>query len=164
MQEIIHKIDAWTIIKLLGGTAVVLIAILGAFYKLILTRLNQVGQHHYDKKLEDLKGEITKSNGILNSIIQNYFSSSQKLFDKKIQGYELLWSSVLKIKNQFPSGISMVYQLLADEEIEKSDAFKSLNNNPKLGPLLRTYSLDEEMKKLVDNSTVLNFSKPYYPI
>ena len=161
MQEIIYKLDNWTIVKLLGGTAVILIGIIALFTKLFLTKVSQAGQHHYDKRLEDLKGEINKNNGILNSVIQNYFSFSQKLLDKKIQAYDLLWTSILNIKDQLPSGISLVYQLLIDDEIEKPKAFEDLNNNPKMGPILRSYNIDKEMKNFVDNGKLLMPYKPY---
>ena len=161
MQEIIYKLDNWSIIKLLGGSAIVITAIIGFFYKIILTRIGQAGQHNYNKKLEDLKGEISKNNSLVNSIVQNYFSSSQKLLDKKIQAYELLWSSILNIKENLPSGISAVYQLLADSEIEKVDAFKNINTNTTLGPVLRNYSMEKEMKNFIDNGKALLPHKPY---
>lgn len=161
MQELIYKLDNWTIIKLLGGVAVVLIAIIGFFSKYLLTRLTQSSQHSYNSEIENIRGEISKNNSFLTSLIQNYFSSSQKILDKKIQAYELLWTSILKIKESFPGGISLVYQLLPDYEIEKENAFEDLNTNPKMGPLLRSYDMDTEMKKLVDNGKSLLDLKPY---
>jgi len=69
-------LDNWSIIKLLGGLAVVVTAILGFFSKYLLNRLAQGGQHNYDKKLEEIRGAITKGNSTLNSAIQSYLSSS----------------------------------------------------------------------------------------
>jgi len=161
MQEIIYKLDNWTIIKLLGGSTVILTALLVLFSKFFLMRLSQVGKYQFDKKLEDLKGEIKKNNGILDSVVQNYFSTSQKLLDKKIQAYDLLWNSIINIKDQIPSGISIVYTLLIDEEIEKVTAFKDLNNNPKLGPILRSYSIEKDMSYYINNGSSLKPHKPF---
>jgi hypothetical protein len=161
VQEIIYKLDNWTIIKLLGGSAFIVTAIIWFFYKIILSRIGQAGQHSYDKRLEDLKGEISKNNTLLNSVVQNYFSSSQKLLDKKIKAYDLLWSSILNIKDNFPSGISAVYQLLIDSDIEKVDAYKNLNENTTLGPVLRNYTMEKEMQSFIDNGKILLPHKPY---
>ncbi len=161
VQELIYKMDNWTIIKLLGGISLVLTAIIGFFSKYILTRLTQSSQHSYNSEIETIRGEIIKNNSFLTSLIQNYFSTSQKILDKKIQAYELLWTTILKIKDTFPSGIALVYQLLPDYEVEKENAFEDLNNNPKMGPVLRSYDMDTEMKKLVDNGKALLEFKPY---
>lgn len=161
VQEIIYKIDNWTLVKLIGGVAVVLTAIIGFFSKYLLTKLTQSSQHSYNSEIEKIKGDISKNNGLLTSIIQNHLSSSQKILDKKIQAYELLWTTILNIRDIFPSGISLVYQILTDQEVTKENAFEDLNNNSKLGPLLRSYDMDTEMKKIIDNGKPPLEFKPY---
>lgn len=161
MQEIIYKIDNWTLIKLIGGLAFAMTAIIGFFSKYLLTRLKQSSQHSYNSEIEKIKGDIVKNNGLLTSIIQNHLSSSQKILDKKIQAYEILWTTILKIRDSFPSGISLVYQMLTDYEISKENAFEDLNNNPKMGPMLRSYEMDAEMKKIIDNGKHPLDFKPY---
>lgn len=160
MQEIIYKIDNWTITKIIGGFVGVLTILGTIFSKWLLTKLTQAGQHNYDKRLEDLRGQINRNNGILSSIIQNYFSSSQKLLDKKIEVYDLLWSSILKIRDELPSGISLLYQISSDDELNKSTAFNYFNDNPKLGPQLKTYKIEKDVMPIVENERTL---VPYRP-
>jgi len=161
VQELLYKIDNWALIKLLGGITLVLTAVIGFFSKYFLAKFTQSTQHAYDGKLEDIKGAISKNNNYLNSLVQDYLSSSQKILDKKIQAYELLWSCILTIKKNFPGGISLVYQLLPDSEIEEIDAFKKLDTNPKMAPILRSYKMDEEMLKMANNGNNLMTLKPY---
>jgi len=161
LQELVYKIDNWTIIKLLGGFATVLMLIIGFAYKIFIAKIEQATKYGYDKKIEEIKGDINRSNNIVDSITRNHLSSSQKLLDKKIEAYELLWSSILNIRDNFPPGIFLVHMLLIDSEIEKPDAFADLNNNPKIGPILRSYDRDDEMKKLIDNGKSLIILKPY---
>lgn len=161
MNEIIYTIDNWTLIKSLGGFAVVFSGIILFFSNYVTDRLKQSSQHVFDKRLEELKGDVTNNSNFLNSLVENHFSSSQKILDKKIQAYELLWDCILKIRQSFPAGISLVYQLMSDEQIEMTDAFETINNNRKMGPQLRKYDMDEEMGKMIDNSKPLVNLKPY---
>jgi len=161
MQQIIYKIDNWALVKLLGGVALVFTAIIAFSFKYLSVRLTQLSQHGYNRDLEDVKGDILKNNGLLNSLVENYFSSSQKILDKKIEAYELLWSCILSIKESFPAGISLVYQLLTDSEFEKIKAFEDLNSNPKMGPILRSYKMEIEIAKMIDNGKKLSSLKPY---
>lgn len=153
--------DNWAIIKLFGGLTIVVTAIIGFLSKYILNRFSQSLSHSYNSKIESLKGEINNNNNLLTSLTQNYFSSSQKILDKKIQAYELLWTTILNLKNSFPSGISLVYKFLTDDEITKVNAFEKLDQNPKMGPILRSYEMVTEMGKIVsDGKSLLNL-KPY---
>ncbi|MES2574308.1 MAG: hypothetical protein V4572_05155 [Bacteroidota bacterium] len=161
MQEIIYKMDNWTIIKLLGGITIVITSIIGFFSKYLLNRFSQSSSHSYNSKIESLKGEINKNNNLLTSLTQNYFSSSQKILDKKIQAYELLWTTIINIKNSFPAGISLVYQLLTYNEITEENAFEKLDRNPKMGPLLRSYEMVTEMSKITNDGKSLLNLKPY---
>src|SRR5690606_16140662 len=122
---------------------------------------NSYQQHIYNSEIENIRGQIDKHNNLLTSIVQNHLSSSQKILDKKIQAYEMLWSNILEIRNNFPSGISLVYQIFMDDELAKDDAFEMLNNNPKMGPIIRSYDMDTEMKKLVDSKKSLLKLRPY---
>jgi len=161
MQEVIYEISNWTILKFLGGFTIVISAVMAFFSKYLLTRLTQSSQHAYNTEIEKIRGEIGKHNNLLTSIIQNHLSSSQKILDKKIQAYEMLWSNILEIRNNFPSGISLVYQIFMDDELAKDDAFEMLNNNPKMGPIFRSYNTDSEIKKNVEGKKSLLKLRPY---
>ncbi|GLB52278.1 hypothetical protein NBRC110019_13170 [Neptunitalea chrysea] len=78
MEDIIYKIDNWTIVKILGGVAVVLTAILTFFSNYFLTKFRQREQHNLNKKIENLKGELSKQQSTYSSIIDNYFNNSDR--------------------------------------------------------------------------------------
>ncbi len=157
----IHKIDDWTIVKLLGGFAVVLTAVIGFFSKYLLNKFAQTSQHGFDKKLEDMRGEIARNNNALSSIVQNYLTSSQKVLDKKIQAYDFLWARILEVKEFLPSGISAVCQIFLDSEINRVDGFKYIDDNPNMSKVLRSYNLEDQMKPFLKSSNDLLIYKPY---
>lgn len=161
MDKIIYEIDNWTIVKLLGGVAVITIAVIGFFSKYLSTKLSQASQHSYDKRLEDLRGEILRSNNLLNSITNSYFSSSQKIVDKKMVAYELIWTIFSKTRENMPTGVSIIYELMHDDEIEKDTAFNELDNNPKVGPVLRSHNQLDEMTKVLDTTKELTNVRIY---
>jgi len=161
MEEIIYKIDNWSIIKLLGGFSITLIAIILFFSNYLKKILNRAIDYKYEKKLEDVKGEIEKNNSTLSSIIQNYFSSSQKILDKKIHAYEELWTSIIEFKSFIPGGINLVFQILTDEELNDNKAYENLQNNGTLGKMLSLYNHEEEMKKFANKEDRLMKFQPY---
>lgn len=161
MQEIIYRIDNWTLIKILGGLTIILTAIIGFFSNVLQSKIQQSLKFKSDAKLEDLKGDIDKYNSVLTSFFQNHLSSSQKVFDTKLKAYETLWEIVQKIKDAFPAGITMVYYLLTDDELNKNTVFNELDTNPKMGPGLRNYNLTDEMKKIIDSRKPLTKYRPY---
>lgn len=147
MKEIIHTIDNWSIIKLLGGLALILTAIIYFISHYFQKRLEKAIDYKYDRKLENLKGGIEKSNSTLSSAFQHFFSASQKTLDKKIHAYEELWSSLIKIKFYLPPGINLIYQILTDDELNNKNAFRDLHEKGTLGTLISSYNHDEEMEK-----------------
>jgi len=162
LKEIIYRLDNWTIIKLLGGLATILSLIIAFFSNLISVRFKEATKFIYDNKLEGIKGEISKNNNILNSITGDYFSSTQKLLDKKIAAYDLLWKSILQTRKSFPEGIYLIHQILLDTEFEKTDAYSSIANNSKIGPVFNSYDRDTEISKLFKNIDELDLFKPYF--
>ncbi|WKL44779.1 hypothetical protein [Flavobacterium sp. ZE23DGlu08] len=160
MEEIIYKIDNWTIVKLLGGTAVILTSCFLFLSKGISAKIEKAITHSYDKKVLNIKGEIDKNNSILNSTIENYFSSSQKILDKRILAYELVWNSILEIRKKIPSGVLLIHQIMLDSELEDVNAFDKLDKNLKIGPLLRSYDSGVEVLKMVSDDEFLKY-KPY---
>lgn len=161
MQELIYKIDNWSLIKLLGGFSAILIAFIVFLGKYLSNRLIQSSQYLYDSRIEKIRGEIIKNNGFLDSLIQNHFSSSQKILDKRILAYELLWKTIIRIRDGFPAGVSLVYQLLPDSRIESKSAFQELNENKKMSPLLNSYDIDIEMNKIVEIANSIHDFKPF---
>ena len=161
MEEIIYKIDNWSIIKLLGGISLVLITVIKFLSNYIKTELNRAIDYKYEKKIETVKGGIEKDNSTLSSIIHNYFSSSQKILDKKIQAYEELWLSMIEIKSFLPGGINLFFQIFTEEEINDENAYENLQTKGTLGMVLNTYNRDLEMEKFSNKEDRLIKHQPY---
>lgn len=149
--------DNWTIVKLLGGLSVILTGITIFISNYLKKIMERSVDYKFEKKLEGFKGEIEKNNLFISSIIQNYFSSSQKILDKKIQAYEELWLSMIKIKSVIPSGINLTFQILTDEELNDTKAYSNLQNLS----INLDYNADVEMKKLFDIEDNLMKFQPY---
>lgn len=156
--------DNWSIIKLLGGFSVIVIGTITFVINYFKKLLERSVDYKYEKKLENVRGDIEKNNSFLNSVVQNYFSSSQKILDKKIQAYEELWHSMIAIKSLIPSGINLIFQLFSDTEINDRDFYNKLQSNADrlgLGERLNSYNLDVEMKKLLTTEDILMKFQPY---
>ena len=147
MEEIVYKIDNWSLIKLIGGIGIIISGIFTFFSKFILNKI----QYNYEQKIETLKAEISKSNNLLNSSIQHYLYSSQKIVDKKIIAYETLWKIINETRDSIPASISMIHFLFPSHKFEESNIFETINNNPKIGPVLRNLDLSKEMEKMGKN-------------
>lgn len=138
----------------------VAVAIMTLLYRSIQIKIKQSGQHGYDKKIEELKGEITKNNETLNAAVQSYFTSSEKLLDKKVEACSTLWQSTLSIRDMFPPDIYLIYQIYTNEELESSGAFDLISHAPLTSGLSR-YNIDNTVKPILDLSKSLSSYKPY---
>ncbi|MDD2287973.1 hypothetical protein [Lascolabacillus sp.] len=138
----------------------VALAIMTLLYRSIQTRIKQSGQHGYDKKIEEIRGEITKNNETLNAVVQSYFTSSEKLLDKKVEACSTLWQSTLNIRDMFPSDLYLIYQIYTNEELESPDMFDLINHAPLTNGLSR-YNIDNTVKPILNVSKSLSSHKPY---
>lgn len=89
----------------------------------IYTKIKGSIEHNYNKQTEELKGEISKNNTLLNSSVQSYFSSSEKLIDKKIEAYRLLWETAQKVKDHILPEMGTIYNIFTNEEIDHPHFF-----------------------------------------
>lgn len=137
------------------------VVIMTLLYRSIQTKIKQSGQHVYDKKIEELRGEITQNNETLNAAVQSYFASSEKLLDKKVEACSTLWQSTLSIKDMFPSDIYLIYQIYTNEEFENSGAFDMISRAPLTGGYLSTHNIDNTVKPILNLSKSLSSYKPY---
>lgn len=83
MENIIHTIDNWSIIKILGGFTVILSGIIYFFTNVLKTKIENSINYTYDSKLQESKSKFDNFNNLVNSSVQNHFLSSQKIFEKK---------------------------------------------------------------------------------
>jgi hypothetical protein len=160
MANLFYGVDNWSIFELFGGFTLVLATIARIFYLVINRKIEEAIKHGYNKKIEETKGEINRENGILDSITRNHLLSNQKILDRKIEAYELLWVRILDIKASMPSAISTIHFILTDKEFEDAAEFKRLDNG-KYGPIFRSYDTDTILDQILSKEDKLAVLRPY---
>lgn len=130
-------------------------------YRLVPKWIEQAGQHGYDKKIEELKGEISKNKEMLSAVVHSHFTSSEKLIDKKVEASNILWESALKIIDMIPADINLLYQLHTDDEIESPDAFNTMKITPMLDVTSKLHNYDNTIKPIFEITKNLSPAIPY---
>ena len=116
MNEIVYKIDNWTLIKLIGGIGVIVIGFFSLFGKLILERAKVIWTRNANSELQDLKANLDKYNSNLIGLQTSHLFHVQNSHNKRIEAIEVVWSALLEIKQNIPSPIGLCLQILADEQ------------------------------------------------
>ena len=103
-----------------------------SFPKIFATSLLKHIEHNYNKKLEELRGDIQASNAAIESSV-NYLAASQtELRSKVISSVEALWLAIEKIGEAYSSVLGLIAILTSDE----LDACVSGREKPDLRSIL----------------------------
>jgi hypothetical protein len=132
MQELYRDI-----VILLGGTSVIILAIITYLGNVFLKRLQSNWKHENDLQVTSIKAELDKSQSLIIQLASTYSSGHQVAQSKKIEAVETLWKNILKLKDQ-SKHVSIIYNLLTDEEILKPKNEKVLQIFNKLNIELYT--------------------------
>ncbi|HRG88938.1 MAG TPA: hypothetical protein PLW44_07980 [Chitinophagales bacterium] len=157
MNDIIYSLDNWSIIKLVGGLGVVILGLISILNNVLLSS----HKFHLDRSIEKFKNELNKENSLLNSIIQNHFSSSQKLIENKIVAYSKLWECTLFVKDTFPSSVSLVFFLFPDRWFLQKNAFEELTKSDKMVAGLDSIEENYVVNKILTSQPNLLIHKFY---
>lgn len=160
MENIIHTIDNWSIIKILGGFTVILSGIIYFFTNVLKTKIENSINYTYDSKLQESKSKFDNFNNLVNSSVQNHFLSSQKIFEKKTISYELIWGKVLHLKSIIPSSIILFHQIYTDEEHTNAEFINKLYKS-KYGDLIKSVNINDIFSKIINNDDEINIHKPF---
>ncbi|KAF5080217.1 hypothetical protein DSECCO2_121470 [anaerobic digester metagenome] len=117
-------------------------------------------EHGYNKQTEELKGEISKNNALLTSSAQNYFSSSEKLIDKKIEAYWILWEKVQVIKDHIIPEMGIIYNILTNEEIDDPHTFKKIGQESNIVQYMELRT-NIAIKPICDASKKVALHRPF---
>ena len=119
MEELLNSIDNWTIIKLVGGLTLVISSLISFIAYFIKDSVINKWKSNYQKELELLKADSAKNNSILNNLTNSishiYLSSNTK----RIDALELVWSNMMRIKENQPNLTMMSYSILIKSEFLK---------------------------------------------
>ncbi len=127
MEDLINNLNNWTIIKLLGGSSIILVGLTIYISKLINERIIRNWQKSSDKELAELKGRLSQNNSIISSLTTQVGQNFQKLLEKRIEASQIFWTNFIQMKSTIPNVIHLSYQILLDEEltVENLDKTKS---------------------------------------
>jgi hypothetical protein len=154
MNDTLRQIGNWELIKLFGGLGIILTSITIFVSKVVSNRINRKYQHSFNTKLENVKGEIYRSNSLLSNLVNDHLNTSQKITDIKINSYESMWEAYLQSNKFFPTTFDLIYSIFTDADLKSDGIFDRIYANSKLNTdLIR---LGEEFEFSV---TMLHFSK-----
>ncbi|WP_155296239.1 hypothetical protein [Spirosoma rigui] len=72
-----------------------------------------------NSEIENLKGDITRNNTLINTLLGQHGQAYQKVLDKRIDSSQKLWHLILEYKSTVPTSVSMAYDIFTDEEIRE---------------------------------------------
>lgn len=106
--------------------SVIIIGIATWLSTLVNQRLSQKWQQAKALELEGVKNNLTQQSKFISDLTNHYSQTHRKLLDKKIEASEIIWQSILNMKQTFPTPVLVIYQILTESEITY-DNLKSSN-------------------------------------
>lgn len=110
------ELDQNILIKYIGGLGLVLTGIFGFISKIILGRMQRSWEKKSNIQIENLKGEIAKSNSLINILTHQVGNGFQKILDKRVDAAEDIWLKTLAIEKNQPDTVQVLYQILQKHE------------------------------------------------
>lgn len=114
MNDVILQISKWDIVKF-GAIVTAISTIISA---LITDRIKHNWQRTANSEIEKLKGDISKNTVIITTLLGQQAQVYQKVLEKNIDACQKGWENILLLKATVPPVVSLVYDILLDDEIE----------------------------------------------
>lgn len=146
MDQIILEISRSELFKIVGGAGVIIIGLSVWLSSLVAEKIKQRWQRDNNLKIEDskkqanielenakksinieiedLKGKISQNNSVINTLLGQKGQVYQKVLDERIKASKRAWEVILDIKKEVPYFVSLVYDLLTEEELNKANIDK----------------------------------------
>lgn len=146
MDQIILEISRSELFKIVGGAGVIIIGLSVWLSSLVAEKIKQRWQRDNNLKIEDskkqanielenakksinieiedLKGKISQNNSVINTLLGQKGQVYQKVLDERIKASKRAWEVILDIKKEVPHFVSLVYDLLTEEELNKANIDK----------------------------------------
>lgn len=118
MQQLITAIDGWTLIKVVGGLAVVISAVVGFLAGTLRDYLGHRWRGNQERELESLKHQFSRAEVLLNSLATSGSSAYLATSERRLDHFQKLWNGMMSIKNGYPTLASIAYSVLTRAEIE----------------------------------------------
>lgn len=157
MQEIINSVDQWALVKLFGGFAFILSALVSFIAILIRDIFLKKKSHQQDIEIEKLKNKLIHNEGIINKLQDTHSKVFLSSSTKRISSIEILWKGFIEIRKNIPSSIMMANSILTKEEYHDLET-----TMPHLhGILSNSLKEDEIMKKHHEIIELVELQRPF---
>ena len=113
-----------------------------------------------NREIEGLKGDISKNNSIITTLLTQQGQAYQKILDKRIDAAQKVWDGIFKLKSLVPEPISFAYKVYTDDELEKNFLSKS-TVWPSLCDDIKAIKIDEFAKSTKEISSDLIKIRPF---
>ncbi len=117
MQQLLNRIDNWTLIKLVGGLAVIISAVVGFTAGTLRDYLGHRWRARQERELESLKHQFSKTEVLLNNLTTSGSSTYLATSERRLDHFQKLWNGMMTIKNGYPTLASIAYSILTRNEI-----------------------------------------------
>lgn len=128
MEELFNNLDNWTLIKLFGGSSIVLVSITIFISNLINQRIIRNWQKSSDIEITELKGKLYQNNSFISNLTSQVGQNFQKLLEKRIEASETYWANLIQMKSAIPGVIHLSFDILLEEELTVENLNKTKSN------------------------------------
>ena len=152
MEEIIYKLNDWTIIKIVGGLGGVISAIILFLNKLTIEKLKMVWDKNAKEDLQEIKSNLAQNNSTLASLQMNYVQHQQNTQIKRIEAVEKIWVAVLNVHQRIPDPVKLALSILKDDEINNKTLENPEKNGRSLGKLISKLHPEKDTLQILVSS------------
>lgn len=124
MELIIGNLSNYELVKMLGGLAAIISAIISFLAIIIRDMINRNSEKCKELDLAELKHRHAKTEAIIDNLLKSISTIHTASNQKIISSYEGLWICLLKIRKNIPNSYFLAYTILTKNEIKnlsKSD-------------------------------------------
>lgn len=153
------EIESWKIWLLFGGIPTITSGIIAGLWYLISKKVILGWTSTENQKFEEFKYQLNRNSNILTDILNSQSNAYFLSQEKRLVAVETIWQAALKIKNDFPAAINLMYSILTEKEIRGI-----LNDfEPKriIPNQIRNFNVEEYTNKLVSNNLHLDQYRIY---
>ena len=118
MGQLINTIDNWTLVRLVGGLALIVSAVVGFFTGVLRDYMGSRWRANQERDLESLKHQFGRTEMLLNSLTATGSHAYLATNERRLDHFQKLWNAMIRIKGLFPTLATMAYSILTRAEVE----------------------------------------------
>ena len=156
---IMADIESWKIWILFGGVPTITSGLIAGIWYLISKKVILHWTSNENQKLEEFKSQLNKNSNLLTDILNSQSNAYFLAQEKRLVAVEKIWEATLKIKNEFPSAIILMYTILTEKEIR--GILNDFEPKRVIPNQIRNFSAEEYTNKMISDSLNLDQYRIY---